>query len=124
MARTSNRGNYPTHFPKKAVTEEEPDMTAEERERVAAGRGDAAAQWARENRIRAERMRQSVRSNAYLLVVFTALYLVPLVFANSWHARGLGQRVLGLCSWWRLRSISRLRANSGGCQELKAWPSA
>lgn len=90
MARTSNRGNYPTHFPKKAVTEEEPDMTAEERERVAAGRGDAAAQWARENRIRAEPMRQSVRSNAYLLVVFTALYLVPLVFANSWHARGLG----------------------------------
>ena len=44
MARTSNRGNYPTHFPKKAVTEEEPDMTAEERERVAAGRGDAGAQ--------------------------------------------------------------------------------
>lgn len=96
MARTSNRGNYPTHFPKKAVTEEEPDMTAEERERVAAGRGDAAAQWARENRIRAERMRQSVRSNAYLLVVFTALYLVPLVFANSWHARGLGAAGAGL----------------------------
>ena len=46
MARTSNRGNYPTHFPKKAVTEDEPDMTAEERERVAAGRGDATAQWA------------------------------------------------------------------------------
>ncbi len=96
MARTSNRGNYPTYFPKKAVTEEEPDMTAEERERVAAGRGDAAAQWARENRIRAERMHQSVRSNAYLLVVFTALYLVPLVFANSWHARGLGAAGAGL----------------------------
>lgn len=96
MARTSNRGNYPTRFPKKAATEEEPDMTVEERERAAAGRGDAAAQWTRENRIRAKRMRQSIRNNAYLLVVFTALYLTPLVFANSWHARGLGVAGAGL----------------------------